>query len=282
MDLTPFDGVKCGIVDDLEEVPGEILFEMNQRDPQVFDVWRLDVHTGAMTPVAENPGNVQGWITDHQGRLRLATTTDGVHTSILHRDTEDAPWRTVATYDFRENAHPLEFAFDDASIWVASNVGRDRRAILEYDLATGREGKLVFEHPEVDVAHLLLSKQRKVVTGVLFETDRPHHVFFDEHRSAIQRRVDAALPETFNAAVSHSRDETRFVFHAGSDRNLGSYWLYDATADRLEKLFDLSPWLDAPRWPLCGRSPSRPATAWSSTAISPSLPATTAGAFHWS
>ena len=46
---------------------------------------------------------------------------------VLHRDTEDAPWRTVATYDFRENAHPLEFAFDDASIWVASNVGRDRR-----------------------------------------------------------------------------------------------------------------------------------------------------------
>lgn len=245
LDLTPFDGVKCGIVDELEEVPGEILFAMNQRDPRVFDVWRLNVDTGALEPVAENPGNVQSWLTDHKGRLRLATTTDGVSTSILHRETEEAPWRTVATYDFRESAAPLHFTFDDAAVWVSSNVGRDRRAIREYDLATGREGRLVFEHPEVDVAHLLLSKRRKVVTGVVFETDRPRQLFFDETRLAIQRRVDAALPDTFNMVVSASRDEARFVFHAGSDRNLGSYWLYDAPTDTLDELFDVSPWLDA-------------------------------------
>ena len=56
VDLTPYEGVQCRIVDELEERDGEILFEMNKRDPQVFDVYRLDVRTGAMQVVAENPG----------------------------------------------------------------------------------------------------------------------------------------------------------------------------------------------------------------------------------
>jgi dipeptidyl aminopeptidase/acylaminoacyl peptidase len=244
LDLTPFEGVQCRVVDDLEEVPGEILFEMNRRDPHVFDVYRLNVNTGAMTAIAENPGNVQGWYTDHDGRLRLATTTDGVNTSILHRESETDPWRTVATYDFRETAHPLKFTFDNRAIWVASNVGRDRRAIFEYDLATGKETRLVFEHPEVDVAHLLVSKVRKAVTGVLFETDKPRYVFFDERRLGIQRRIDERLPDTFNAIASTSRDENRWIVHATSDRTRGAYWLYDVPTGALRKLFDASPWLD--------------------------------------
>jgi hypothetical protein len=81
LDLTPFDGVKCGIVDELEDDDAHILFQMNRRNPEVFDVYRLDVNTGEMQRIAENAGNVQSWHTDHEGRLRLAVTTDGVNTS---------------------------------------------------------------------------------------------------------------------------------------------------------------------------------------------------------
>ena len=38
--------------------------------------------------IAENPGNISGWMTDHDGRLRIAITSDGVNTSILHRKSE--------------------------------------------------------------------------------------------------------------------------------------------------------------------------------------------------
>jgi Tol biopolymer transport system component len=91
LDLTPYDDVKCDIVDELEENEQEILFQMNRRDPQVFDVYRLDVHSGEMELAAQNPGNVQSWYTDHQGRLRLAVTTDGVNTSLLYRPSTSAP-----------------------------------------------------------------------------------------------------------------------------------------------------------------------------------------------
>ena len=55
-DLTPFPKVKVHILDDLEESPDEILITMNRRDDRYFDVYRVNVYTGALKMVGENPG----------------------------------------------------------------------------------------------------------------------------------------------------------------------------------------------------------------------------------
>jgi len=191
LDLTPFDKVKCDLIDELEDNDDEILFQMNRRREDVFDVYRLDVHTGQMRVIAENPGNIQQWQTDHEGRLRLAVTTDGVNSSILYRERETDEFTSVATYDFKEGARPLLFTFDNESAYVSSNLGRDRAAIYTYDLVKGEEGRLIFEHPEVDVGQLLYSRLRKVVTGIAFETDRVGYRFFDDRRAGIQSFLEA-------------------------------------------------------------------------------------------
>ena len=58
--------------DDLEDDDAHMLISLNRRDRRVFDVYRLDVNTGELEMIAENPGNVEAWITDNDGRLRLA------------------------------------------------------------------------------------------------------------------------------------------------------------------------------------------------------------------
>jgi dipeptidyl aminopeptidase/acylaminoacyl peptidase len=244
-DLTPYENVKASLVDDLEDLDDIVLFQMNRRDPEVFDVFRLDTRTGAMESIAENPGNVQAWLTDHDGKLRVATTTDGVNTSILYRATEADEWGVVATYDFKESATPLSFTFDGKRLHVSSNVGRDKAAIFEYDPATGVHGKLIFEHPEVDVADLLYSRRRRIVTGVAFETARLGYQFFDSRRAEIQRFLDERLQGRDNRLSSHSRDENHYVVYSGSERDLGSYWLLDVEQRELSHLFDLAPWLVA-------------------------------------
>lgn len=244
-ELTPFEGVKASLVDDLEDLDDIVLIQMNQRDAEVFDVLRLDTRTGAMEVIAENPGNVQAWLTDHAGRLRVATTTDGVNTGIVYRTNETSEWKEVATYDFKESATPLLFTFDDQRLYVTSNVGRDKAAIFEYDPETGAHGRLVFEHPDVDVSDLLYSRLRRVLTGVAFETARLEYHFFDERRAELQRLIDARLPGRDNRLSSHSRDERFYVVYSGSDRDLGGYHLLDVERRELKKLFDLAPWLNA-------------------------------------
>src|SRR5438067_6435032 len=136
-DLTPFPKVRSELVDDLEDVSeNEILFRMNKRDPKVFDAFRLNVETGQMKLAAENPGNIERYLTDHAGRIRAATTTDGVNTSLITRVAEYAPFKTVLTTNIREQCSPEFYTFDNKAIYPDSNIGRDKAAIVVIDPKT--------------------------------------------------------------------------------------------------------------------------------------------------
>ncbi|MGA7781676.1 MAG: prolyl oligopeptidase family serine peptidase [Paraburkholderia sp.] len=243
-DLTPYDGVKASIVDDLRDDDRHVLIQMNRRDPQVFDVFRVDVLTGELAPIAENPGNVMEWMTDHEGRLRVAVASDGVNRTLLYRDAETDPFRAVLTTDFRETVSPLFFTFDDKRLYVLSNRGRDKTAIFEFDPATGEEGALLFETAHVDVSGLAYSKHRRVLTLASYVDDRLHRHYFDSRAQGIRADLERQFADQEVTLTSFTRDESRAIVRAESDRSAGSVWIYDIERRQLARLADMMPWLD--------------------------------------
>ncbi len=243
-DLTPFPGVRVGVVDDLRDDEDHILISMNRRDARVFDVFRLNTRTGEMALVAENPGSVSSWVTDHDGRVRAAVQTDGVNTELLYRETEDEPFRTVLRTDFRESVSPLFFTYDNRELYASSNLGRDKAAIVRIDPATGRELEVIFEHPEVDTSRLLGSDQRKVITAAAFTRDKQEYHFFDERRRQLQETLERKLPGQEVVLSSMNREEDKFIVRTYSDRSRGAFWYYDSTTGELRPLVEVSPWLD--------------------------------------
>jgi dipeptidyl aminopeptidase/acylaminoacyl peptidase len=262
-ELTPFDGVKTYVLDDLEEDPRHMLISMNKNNAEVFDVYRCDLETGELTQVAENPGNITGWMTDHDGKLRGAYETDGVNQSLLYRATEEEPFKKLLTTSFKDDFSPIMFTYDNKLIYVASNLSRDKTAIYTFDPDNfhpdDRETqKLVYEHPVVDVGRLISSKKRKVVTGVVYTTDKSHYEFFDEDRAKLQATLEEKFPGYDVAVTDMDDDERRVIFATFSDRSRGIYYLYDRKTEKLEKLADLAPWLSedqmAPMVPIEYRS----------------------------
>jgi dipeptidyl aminopeptidase/acylaminoacyl peptidase len=244
IDLTPFDNIQARITDDLEDDPNFMLVALNQRNPQIHDVYRLNVNSGDLEMIAENPGNISGWVTDNDGKLRLATTSDGVNTSLLYRENESDEFKSILTTNFKETVAPLYFTFDNKELYVASNRGRDKAAIFKFDLNTAKEGKLIFENSEVDVYGLMRSKKRKVITGVSYTTDKRQMQFFDEWRESLQATLEGKLKGVEVAISQFSKDETKAIVVTYSDRSRGTYYYYDINADELVKLAELSPWLD--------------------------------------
>lgn len=243
-DLTPFPKVRSELVDDLEDISeSEILFRMNKRDPKVFDAFRLNVQTGEMKLVAQNPGNIERYITDHAGKIRAATTTDGVNTSLLTRADENAPFKTVLTTNFREQCSPQFYTFDNKSIYADSNIGRDKAAIVVIDPETGKETKLVYENPEVDVEGLAYSKKRKVLTFASYETWKVERKFFDPATETIYKTLEAKLPGYEIDVSAHDKAEEKFIVVASNDRTPGSRYLFDSKSAQLTKLVDVAPWL---------------------------------------
>jgi len=243
VDHTPFKKVRASVVDILEDRPEELLIQHNQRNPQIFDVYLLNTSTGVMKMVAENPGNIAGWITDHDGKIRAATTTDGVNTSLLYRETENDKFKTVITTNFKETLSPLLFTFDNKNLYCVSNLGRDKTALVEFDPNTVKEVKVIYENPDADIDGLDYSKLRKVLTTVSYETDKQQKYYLDEETKKIEGKIQSQLPRYTVNVTRKSKDETKLLVYVTSDRYSGGYYLYDVKLDELKKLADFAPWI---------------------------------------
>jgi dipeptidyl aminopeptidase/acylaminoacyl peptidase len=242
-DLTPGEKLRAEMVDVLEDDDQFVLLSHNRRDPKVFDVFRVDVKSGKESQVAQNPGNITGWMTDHAGNLRVAITTDGVNSSLLYRETEKDPFKPILTTNFKESVSPLLFTFDNKRLYVSSNRGRDKAAIFEFDPATAKEGKLIFEHPEVDVENLAYSRKRKALLAAPYTTWKMERHFLDPEAKAMFEKVQAQLPGYEVFFSSNNKAEDKYIVSTVSDRTRGSRYLYDKATGKLALLGEISPWL---------------------------------------
>ncbi len=242
-DLTPFESIQTRMIDDLPLNPKEVIIGLNRRNKEIFDAYRLNVETGDLQLAAENPGNISDWITDHDGNIRAASTTDGVNTSLLYRRSEGDPWKPVLTTSFKEAFTPAFFTFDDQRLYGTSNIGRDKAAAVELDPATGKETKLIFEHQDVDISSLAFSRKRKVLTEATYTTWRTERHCFDTQSEERFEDLKQKLPGYEVFIISGNDDENVFVVRTMNDRSMGAFYLYDGVSKELSKLADRAPWL---------------------------------------
>lgn len=242
--LTKEEGVRTQIIDDLEDIPEEMIVGMNKRNPQVFDAYRLNLTTGQLTMIAENPGNITGWMTDHEGKLRVAMTTDGVNTSILYRETEQDPFKPVITTNFKESVSPEFFTFDNKHIYATSNLGRDKAAAVVFDIANGKELEMLYANEHNDVNSLSYSRKDKKLLSANYTDWKSQRHFFDAEAKKTFDRIQKELEGYEVAITSRNKAEDKFIVRTYSDRSMGAYYIYDKSTDKLTHIADVSPWID--------------------------------------
>ena len=240
-DLTPHDGTQASILDALPDDDDHILVTHNKRDKRLFDVYRINIKTGAETLVAQNPGNITAWNTDHAGKVRAAGATDGVNKTLLYRETEAEPFKPLLTTNFREAVDIVGWTPDSKLMYVASNRGRDKAALFEFDPKTAKEGKLIYENPNVDVDSLGWSRARKVITQTMVNFEKAEPVFFDKESERVYKALKAKRPGYQIGVQSMTKDENLLIVAASNDRTPGTRYVYDVKADKLTKLAEINP-----------------------------------------
>lgn len=242
---TNFPNVRTKIIDPLEKIDSLVIIGMNKRNPQVFDPYRLNLNTGELTLLAENPGNIQEWMTDHDGKLRVASAiVDGVNTQILYRDTEDQPFKPVLTTNFKETVSFAVFTPDNKMVYALTNIGRDKTALVLMDPKTCEEKQVLYMNDKYDISDLSYSERKNRLTEVACEghKDMIRH-YFDKEDEEIRKRLEAQLPGYNVSTTSQSKDENIRLIYAGNDRTDGTYYLYNVKEDKLTKVADIAPWI---------------------------------------
>ena len=242
-DYTPFQGVRAQITDLNPDFPNEVLLELNLRDRSLFDVYRLNLKNGALELDTENPGDVTGWGADSKFRVRsaqIATPEGG--TEIRVRADDKSPWKTFLKVGPEEILNALGFTQDGQSLYLMSSLGRDTAAVVEKNLADGKE-KVLAASDEVDAGEVLMHPRRYVVEAVSFSPGRTRWQVVDP---AVKEDFDGLAKMNDGDFSIADRTEADDVWLVGfqSDRAPGRFYRWDRKSKQGTFLFTTRPKLD--------------------------------------
>ena len=242
---TAFPGVRTTLIDDLEDIPNEVIIGMNKRQAEIFDPYRLNLVTGELTQLAENPGNWQGYMTDHEGKLRVVTAiVDGVNTQILYREHEAEEFRPVLTTNFKESVDFMEFTPDNRNVYAATNLGRDKVALVLMNPATCEELEQLYAHEQYDVSSISYSRKRKKLLAVYCQGHKdPIRHYFDDEEAAFREHLRSFFEGRRFGITATDKEEQKYLIYVGSDRTRGRYYFYDRAVGSPVLLTELAPWL---------------------------------------
>lgn len=241
-DLTPFDGVKVGVVDVPRNDPQHMLITTNRREATVFDVERINLETGELEFVAENPGNILGWLTDRDARLRaaFAQTPTGDH-ELLVRDDETSEFRVLAEFANEDSGWPYAFSADGREIYVGSARDTDLVRLVAIDLQSGDE-RLIDEDEEADLGRPIISDRSGKLLGAVYRRDRIVMHPFDDAFARDWERLRSIHPGD-PMIISTDDAERYWTVVFDDDRDPGATYLFDRSSGDARLLFRSRPWL---------------------------------------
>ncbi|MFI6875502.1 S9 family peptidase [Streptomyces sp. NPDC050400] len=153
VDLTPFPGATVVGFETTPARPGKGVLHSNHRDPLEFDLYELDIATGELTILAQNPGPVGGWLSAPGGELYAQTWSPTGDMELSQWDPRQGQLRLISTFDgadYPTAINPFRLTPDGTGLWLGSNRGRDHTRLVRLDLATGEESE-VDSHPTLDL-----------------------------------------------------------------------------------------------------------------------------------
>src|SRR5713101_3848331 len=241
LDLTPFDKVQAQVVEVDKRFPDQLLIGLNKDNPQLHDVYRLELSTGDLTKVADNPG-FAGWVVDANFAVRGAVLPkpDG-GTQLLARDTPDDEWRPLLDVgpDDALTTAPIAFSLDGRRLLAISSVGFNAGRLVWLDLATG-EPEVIAEDPHADVAGVRIHPDSRLVQLVAFQKDRTELVVTDP---SIQADIDGLQALSHGDLALQNRDNADRTWLVGFvvDDGPVPYYAWDRDAREATFLFDHQP-----------------------------------------
>lgn len=240
-DLTPFDDVQAQVVALDRRHPDDVLIGLNQRRPELHDVYRLHLPTGELTLVLDNPGFV-GFVADRDLCVRagVAPRPDGGVT-IMVRDGADHGWRALIDVGQQDalGTMPLAFSEDGRQLLALSSFDANASRLVRHDL-DGDNVEVVAQDDRYDVADVRLHPDTGQVQWVSFLRERVHHEPLDDAIADDLAFLTAAERGEMTVLGEDHTDRCWVVSYVRDDGPT-RYHLYDRDRRSLQLLFEDRP-----------------------------------------
>jgi dipeptidyl aminopeptidase/acylaminoacyl peptidase len=235
-DLTPFEGVQARIQGVSHLFPAEILIGLNNRNPQLHDIYRVNIETGERSPVFENPGFLD-FLTDDNYDVRLGVRFNpkgGMAVTKLSPEGKARALLTIGPEDVL-TTNPVDFDRTGKVLYMLDSRGRDTAALTTLDLDT-KKSTPIAQDRRVDVGEIMLHPTEKNIQAYATNYKRKEWHALDKgvakDLKALRSVADGDL-----AVISRTLDDTKWIVAYTMDNGPVRYYRYDRQSKKATFLF---------------------------------------------
>ena len=239
--LTPQDNVQARVISRPWEHPDWILVGINDRDPRLHDVYRIQLEDGEKERIFENEANLAGYTADLDGELRLAHRQDeDGQQQILRIKDGELDEDPVYTCGIDESCNPMGFHPDGERAWMTTNTGeRDLTELVLLDPASG-DTESVHKDPEgeVDFGGAEFHPETRELLATYYVGDRLRVYFHDEDFEADYERVREGIDADGDIYFQSVTEDGRLqLVSVTSDTDPGATYVYDREDESVDLLY---------------------------------------------
>jgi dipeptidyl aminopeptidase/acylaminoacyl peptidase len=246
-DLTPVaDGVRATIQGVSAEKPDHILIGLNERNPQIFDLYMVDSSTGERELVRENPGYA-GWVIDNTltPRFGLVQTAGGGADIV---DMEDNVLMSIPAEDFL-TTNTFGFNKDNTHMYAVDSRGRDTAALVKIS-ATDGSVEVLAENDKADISNVLIHPETYELMAYATDYLRSDWTALNDETAEDLAFLKGQLSGDLQILAS-TDDLSKAIVYSEAAEAPGIYYVFDRESDTLSKMFATRPELaDAPLQPM--------------------------------
>lgn len=238
---------------DVDSIPGDdrnviVTVTPYSEDEMWYRADKMDVYTGRRTIVARAPVKSASFYIDNKGAVRFARGAEYDNASKLYyRETDTADWKLVNDENSSGRVEsPVGFSADNRIAYLQVEQASGPDSIVAYDTASGERKELLrdkFSDPTTIIGEFGFSQ---VPVGVMYMDGRPHTSFFDPKgaEARIYRMLEAAFPNDAVMVTSTTDDGKTALVSTYSDRDPGSFYLFDIETKKASYVLSRRSWID--------------------------------------
>jgi dipeptidyl aminopeptidase/acylaminoacyl peptidase len=235
-DLTPIKGVNAQIDKVSPKFPDEILIGLNDRDPRLHDLHRVNVQTGERKLLQKNDQFI-GFLTDDDYQVRFAYkfTPDGGQLAL--KPDGKGGWVDFMKVPSADNltTQPAGFNKSGDVLYLIDSRNRDTGALATLDLNSGKE-TVVAEDKQADAGNIIIHPTEKTLQAVSFTYERTRWQFLDDGVKAdfetLGKVADGDITLT-----DRTLDDKTWIVAFMMDNGPVRYYSYDRSAKKARFLF---------------------------------------------
>ena len=240
-DLTPFDNVQARLIAADKKFPNDVLVGLNRDNPELHDVYRLDLVTGELVKEVENPGFLD-WIADTSLTVRaaLAPHPDG-SLDLMVRGDADEGWKPLLSIPAEDSltTSPVSFSASGDSLLALSSLDANTSRLVRLDPVTGAAEVLAAD-PEADVTGVRLHPDTREPQLAAVLKDRLQYLVLEP---SLEPDLEAIRALHAGDPFFTGGDDTDATWLVGFTNDVGSvaYFSYDRPSRAGRFLFEARP-----------------------------------------